>query len=92
MSLPLSCSLLRSLRACCAVTAVTVVGLGGLAACTDPSSLPTADRAKFTKEIIDQRPECQTFVQQLAAASSAPDAVQGIYQAAKAAHCLRPNV
>ena len=70
----------------------TTAALSMLSGCSDPASMSPADRAKFTKEIVDPRPECKTYVDQLTAAGADAAAVQKVYQAAKAGGCLRPNV
>jgi hypothetical protein len=72
------------------LTALAAASL--LAGCSDPASMSPAERARFTKEIVDPRPECKPFVDQLTAAGADAAAVQRAYQAAKAGGCLRPNV
>lgn len=74
------------------LTAWVALALSMLSGCSDPASMSPADRAKFTKEIVDPRPECKTFVDQLTAAGADAAAVQKVYQTAKAGGCLRPNV
>lgn len=74
------------------LVASAALALTMLTGCSDPASMSPADRARFTKEIVDPRPECKTYVDQLTAAGADAAAVQKAYQAAKEGRCLRPNV
>lgn len=83
---------LNILRSSLVPALAATAALSTLVGCSDPASMSPADRARFTKEIVDPRPECKTYVDQLTAAGADAAAVQKAYQAAKEGRCLRPNV
>lgn len=63
-----------------------------LAACSEKPSLSPQAKAKFRAELVDERSECAHFKQKFAAPETDGKAIEQIYEAAKAAHCLRPEV
>lgn len=74
---------LQRLCTCLLVTALT--------ACSAESPLSLADKVKATVELIAERPECAEYARKI---SGAPDnrQVDQIYQSAKTAHCIKPDV
>ncbi|HZV55160.1 MAG TPA: hypothetical protein VFF82_09490 [Rhodocyclaceae bacterium] len=63
-----------------------------LTACSEDHSLSVADKAKFTAELIAERPECAQYWKQLSAPVADENLIKQTYLAAKAAYCLKPDV
>lgn len=72
-----------------------LIGLGTvalLAACSDTSSLAIDDKTRFVAELISERAECKSHALKLAVSASDTKSLNLLYEAAKAANCLKPNV
>jgi hypothetical protein len=63
-----------------------------LAACSESSDLSLEDKTRFVEELIDRRIECQDYRQNLSVTAKDDKALSALYEAAKAAHCLKPDV
>lgn len=63
-----------------------------LAACSDHVAPSVDEKTRLTAELIDARPACLTFTQQLSGPAADAASLRGVYEAAKAAHCLKPDV
>lgn len=63
-----------------------------LAACSEELPLSVENKAKFTAELIADRSECATYRQRLAAPTADRELIAQTYQAAKRAHCLKPDI
>ena len=63
-----------------------------LAACSEKSSLTIEEQTRFVSELIDERVECNSYFQRLSVPAKDKQALNDLYQAAKAAHCLKPDV
>lgn len=77
------------MRPCLAILCLVPVAL---AACSQEQPLSIGDRAKFTAELIAERPECAIYRQTLAGPVTNRKEVDQAYEAAKTAHCLKPDV
>lgn len=62
-----------------------------LTACSGEAPLSLADKVKATSELIAQRPECAEYARKIGSASDTRQ-VDQTYQAAKGAHCIKPDV
>ncbi|MBS0355522.1 MAG: hypothetical protein JSR83_16680 [Proteobacteria bacterium] len=62
-----------------------------LAACSGEAPLSLADKVKATSELIAERPECTEYARKIGGASNSKQ-VDQTYQAAKGAHCIKPDV
>jgi hypothetical protein len=63
-----------------------------LVACSEKSSLTIEEKTRFVAELIAERPECNGFWLRLSTPAQDSQALQTVYEAAKAAHCLKPDV
>lgn len=63
-----------------------------LAACSAETPLSLADKVKATAELIAARPDCTEYSKKLASSTIDSKQVDQTYQAAKAAHCIKPDV
>jgi hypothetical protein len=63
-----------------------------LAACSQEAPLSLDERAKFTAELIAERPECAIYRQKLSGPVANRKEVDQTYEAAKTAYCLKPDV
>lgn len=63
-----------------------------IAACSDKTPLPLEEKARYTVELIDGRSDCKIYSEKLSSTTTKDQAVNDVYQAAKAAHCLKPSV
>ncbi|RTL58101.1 MAG: hypothetical protein EKK46_00445 [Rhodocyclaceae bacterium] len=66
-----------------------------LAACGPSSPLPVltpAQRAKYLDEIIERRPECTSFREQLKAGTQTRESLDAIFQSAIKAKCVEKEV
>ena len=63
-----------------------------LAACTEKSSLTIAEKTRFVSELIAERSECNAYWQKLSVPAKDNKALNDLYEEAKAAHCLKPDV
>ncbi len=63
-----------------------------LAACSEELPLSVENKAKFTAELIADRSECAGYRQRLAAPTADRELIAQTYQAAKRAHCLKPDI
>ena len=63
-----------------------------LAACTQKPALSPDDRAKYTAELIDKRAECAVYSQRLSPPPSDDKAILKVYEDAKAAYCIKPDI
>lgn len=84
MSVPTQ-SALRLLALCLA----TMVPL---AACSEKPTLTLAEKTAFVAELVDARIECAEFAHKFATPAPDEQSLNALYQAAKAAHCLKPDV
>lgn len=64
----------------------------GLAACSQKPLLTTEQKARYTVELLAKRSECNIYEQRLESPVTDQQLVDQTYQAAKAAHCLKPSV
>jgi hypothetical protein len=64
----------------------------GLAACSQKPLLTTEQKARYTVELLAARSECKVFEQRLLPPVTDQNLIDQTYQAAKAAHCLKPSV
>lgn len=62
-----------------------------LVACSAEPPLSLADKVKATRELLAERTECADFTKQLNTATDRQQ-VDQTYQAAKSAHCIKPDV
>ena len=62
------------------------------AACTDKAPLTAADKARFTAELIEKRPECAVYLRALSPSVTDAAVVDKAYQDARAANCIKPDV
>lgn len=63
-----------------------------LAACTEKPLLTMAEKARYTFELISDRADCKIFGEKLTPPVTDEKLIDQTYQAAKAAHCLKPTV
>jgi hypothetical protein len=63
-----------------------------LTACSEKPVLSVTEKARYTVELLADRPECQIFSERLLPPVTDEKLVTQTYQAAKAAHCLKPSV
>lgn len=63
-----------------------------LTACTERSSLTIAEKTRFYAELIDERSECLSFRRNFSTPARDEKVLKEFYEAAKAAHCLKPDV
>ena len=63
-----------------------------LAACTQKPALSPGDRAKYTAELIDKRAECAVYSKRLSSPNNDEKTIQKVYEDAKAAYCIKPDV
>ncbi len=63
-----------------------------LAACTEKPLLTMAEKARYTFELISERADCKVFGEKLTPPLTDEKLIDQTYQAAKAAHCLKPTV
>jgi hypothetical protein len=63
-----------------------------LSACSQKPQLTTEQKAQYTVELLASRSECKIFEQRLLPPVTDQKLVDQTYQAAKAAHCLKPSV
>ena len=63
-----------------------------LMACTEKPTLTLEEKTRFVAELIAERGECVTFRQTLAVPAASAQALNDIYEAAKKAFCLKPDV
>jgi hypothetical protein len=75
--------LVRLMSCCCLVL---------LAACAEKSSLTIAEKTRFVSELIAERSECNGYFQKLSVPAKNNEALNELYKAAQAAHCLKPDV
>lgn len=62
-----------------------------LTACSGEAHLSLADKVKATSELIAERPECAEYAHKVSSAADTRQ-VDQTYQAAKSAHCIKPDV
>lgn len=62
-----------------------------LEACSAEAPLSLTDKVKATSELIAERPECAEYASKIGGASDNRQ-VDQIYQLAKTAHCIKPDV
>lgn len=63
-----------------------------LGACSEKPRLTMAEKTRFAMELIDGRAECGGHRQQLALPAKDDQALGALYESAKQAHCLKPDV
>jgi hypothetical protein len=63
-----------------------------LTACTEQSSLAIEEKTRFVSELIAERAECNDYWLKLSVPAKDNQALNALYEAAKAAHCLKPDV
>lgn len=63
-----------------------------LTACAEKSSLTIEDKTRFVAELIAERAECNDHWLKLSVPAKDNKALNDLYEAAKAAHCLKPDV
>ncbi len=63
-----------------------------LAACAPEQTLTMQERTRLVAELIAGRSECYGHLQKLSIAAKDQRALRELYEAAKAAHCLKPDV
>jgi hypothetical protein len=63
-----------------------------IASCTERPSLTVEEKTRFVSELIAERAECNTFRQKLSVPAKDAKALNDLYDAAKAAFCLKPDV
>ena len=74
------------------ITSLCMIALA-LAACSESvPPLTLAEKARFTSELIADRPACAVFVEKLSPVVTDEKLIAQTYEAARAAHCLKPNV
>lgn len=71
---------------------ICVAALAALSACSEKPSLGIAEKARFTAELIDGRRECRQYSERLTVPVVDNSVIDQTYRAAKAAHCLKPDV
>jgi hypothetical protein len=54
--------------------------------------LSLEERARYTRELIDERPACKAYAEKLAPPVAEGSIIDRTYAAAKGAHCLKPAV
>lgn len=64
----------------------------GIAACSEKPSLSLEERARYTLELIDERPACKAYAEKLAPPVADGSVIDRTYAAATGAHCLKPAV
>ena len=64
----------------------------GIAACSEKPSLSLEERARYTLELIDERPACKAYAEKLAPPVADGSVIDRTYAAAKGAHCPKPAV
>jgi hypothetical protein len=74
------------------LVATYVAALACVAACTERPSLTIAERTGFVSELIAERVECNVFREQLTVPAKDVQALNAVYEAAKTAYCLKPDV
>lgn len=73
----------------CLAVLATLTTLSG---CSDTTPLSVTEKARFTAELIDARHECASFAERLAVPAISESGIAETYEAAKTAHCLKPDV
>lgn len=63
-----------------------------LAACSEKPTLTIDEKTRFVAELIAARSQCSVHAQRLAVPARDEAALREMYEAAKAAHCLKSNV
>ena len=63
-----------------------------IAACSEKPSLSLEERARYTRELIDERPACKAYAEKLAPPVAEGSIIDRTYAAAKGAHCRKPAV
>lgn len=71
---------------------LALICLALLTACSEKPQLTVAEKAKYTIELIADRDECKSYGQMLQAPVIDEKLIEQTYQAAKAAHCIKPSV
>jgi hypothetical protein len=67
---------------------IVIMGAG----CTEPPSLTIAEKTRFVAELIAERVECDGYRQKLSVPAKNAKMLDDVYEAAKAAYCLKPDV
>ena len=63
-----------------------------LTACSEKPLLTLEEKARYTVELLSDRADCKVFGEKLVPPVTDQKLVDQTYQAAKAAHCLKPTV
>jgi hypothetical protein len=63
-----------------------------LAGCSESPTLTLAEKTRYVAELIAERAECDHFYKELQVPAKDFKSLDAIYQAAKAAYCLKPDV
>ncbi|WP_147435842.1 hypothetical protein [Sulfurisoma sediminicola] len=71
---------------------IGVFGIPLLNACTDKPHLTMEEKTRFVAELIAERSECNGHWVKLSVPAKDERDLSQSYEAAKAAHCLKPDV
>ena len=63
-----------------------------LAACSEKATLSLEEKAKYTAELIEKTSECAVFAKRLSPPPGDSEAIRKVYEEAKAAYCIKPDV
>ncbi len=63
-----------------------------ISACSDKPALSLEERARYQSELAETRSECMPYRDGIARATQSAQALDAAIKAAKAAHCIRPDV
>jgi hypothetical protein len=74
------------------VILIGALGVLPLTACSDKPRLTMEDKTRFVAELIAERSECNSHWVKLSVPAKDEKELSQLYEAAKAAHCLKPDV
>ena len=63
-----------------------------LAACSGAPDLTLQEKAKFTAELVEARPRCQSYIDKLIVPVVDEKLIAQVYEEARVAHCVKPDV
>lgn len=63
-----------------------------LTACAERSALTIEEKTRFVSELIAERVECNDYWLKLSTPAKDDNTLNALYESAKAAHCLKPDV
>ena len=63
-----------------------------LAACSGAPDLTLQEKARFTAELVESRSQCQSYIDKLIVPVVDEKFIAQVYEEARIAHCVKPDV